>query len=139
MNFCVPTRSVRFIIAMSAVHDPAPDRDHTIAVARLVCFGNQVMVGLEPQSSVQGLAAATKAKPLDNAFTGAAGSTIGRTGASGVEFWAAPTLGDSTGRVEVGIDDIFEAGQRSLAARVGLVDMDALEVTRREQLLVVGI
>src|SRR6516164_8767593 len=125
---------------MSAVHDPAPERDHSIAVVRLVAFGNQVMVGFEPQSSVQRLGAAAKTKPLNNAFARVAGSTVRRTGASRVESWAAPTLGDSSGRMEVGVDDVLESGPRSLAAGVGLeIDMNAFKVTRREQLLVVMI
>src|SRR5262249_20151118 len=127
MNFCVPTGSARQVIAMSAVHDPAPERDHSIAVVRLVAFWNQVMVGLEPESSVQGFGGAAKTKPLNNAFARVAGSTVRRSGASRVESWAAPTLGDSSGRVEVGIDDILESGPRSLAAGVGLeIDMNAL-------------
>jgi hypothetical protein len=50
MDFGVPTRDA-IVVAMTAVHDPAPENRGPIPVLRLISFWKHVVIGFKPQDA----------------------------------------------------------------------------------------
>ena|SRR2546428_9001885 len=123
----MPPGSACFI-AVSTVHNPAPEHDGSIAILWLIGVGEQIMIGFHPKHPWEG--ARIEPKPVDYTLASASARAGYCAGAPDAKVGPTPARGKISGwrgRVDKGKYDAPKSIRRRLPGRI---QMGAFDVPR---------